>query len=1039
MSAAPMRVLTAVILLHLAASAPAAPLAGDANGDRRVDLDDFVLLKTNFGTPAGAVWGQGDFDADGDVDLDDFVILKHHFGDVAPATGRPVLTVVESPGDHYRVTAHDSVDPDLGYWEILVDVQSGGIYSFRDLTDAGTGDGHASVLDASAYNRKATLFRFDGRGGDVFSRQAPVGGLADRLTFTTDPDGRSFTIAYEETADSSDWYHGSYADGDRSLSPGELLTAAALVIRPPGVDGTAWEWTIRYENVCDHALSAKIWAVDSRQLHLYGGLAKTADGETARVDGPWDPLAPVSFTRWTLGDNAALGLTAGRQFILDCQSGLEGHTHGGSVSTGSWAGFDYRSYGAGYGLTAEAALQPGGVRVESGQLIIDIAGEGASVPPTADAGPDQTLIDADDSGAEDVSLDGSPSGDPDGTIVAYDWREDGVTIATGATPMISLAPGVHTIELVVTDDAGDTGSDTVVITVQAYLNLPPDVEAGPHLKVTAGSEVPLFGSAADDGLPLTGSLATAWSQVDGPAIAVFQAPDALSTTAVFPADGVYTLQLLADDGELAAADTLTVTVDSTTPAPQWRGSITQYGITWTFDHVHQTGQFANGDWWVVGPVSITAIDPVSEVVIGTTSLDGFVAGGADPRPRTMNGSMLDPVTPPGGSRQGFDSEMYIWHSISGAIYGPKYDAAMNVALGVSAATPLRIPQAASLVSTISHPQGAQPQLKAAAVLTVLDDVPPDNGATCFRPPYSGADKPLYSIYALRKDLLPNLPLVANTPSLASVAATFQRPWIDHFGHVGDGTQYSSPTDNMPSYGREYSMAVGRAALLLLLDEAQLVATQGRNKDELLIRFVQLGIDLYHVTENGGYWWGKGGLNHGRKWPILFAGLMLDHEHMRTIGSRSKSMPYWGFAEDAQTGFLSQADVDRTHSAQWRPDTRAAQLIPCEADDVGTPEWNGGGWAPGLDPYGLNLYYGTPYRTIDGMSYPGPVLAALIMGQRSAWNHEALFDYTDRYVAWSLAWNAGYSQQDIDVYIYGGAFQRAMWEAYRATCPPVWSE
>ena len=80
MSAAPMRVLTAVILLHLAASAPAAPLAGDANGDRRVDMDDFVLLKTNFGTPAGATAAEGDADGDGDVDLDDFVILKNNFG-----------------------------------------------------------------------------------------------------------------------------------------------------------------------------------------------------------------------------------------------------------------------------------------------------------------------------------------------------------------------------------------------------------------------------------------------------------------------------------------------------------------------------------------------------------------------------------------------------------------------------------------------------------------------------------------------------------------------------------------------------------------------------------------------------------------------------------------------------------------------------------------------------------------------------------------------------------------------------------------------
>jgi len=53
---------------------------GDANGDLMVDLDDFVILKNNFGMTTGATCAEGDFDGDGDVDLDDFVILKNAFG-----------------------------------------------------------------------------------------------------------------------------------------------------------------------------------------------------------------------------------------------------------------------------------------------------------------------------------------------------------------------------------------------------------------------------------------------------------------------------------------------------------------------------------------------------------------------------------------------------------------------------------------------------------------------------------------------------------------------------------------------------------------------------------------------------------------------------------------------------------------------------------------------------------------------------------------------------------------------------------------------
>ncbi len=52
---------------------------GDINVSGNVDLEDFFLLKQNFGM-SNAEWSDGDLDFDGDVDLNDFFILKSNFG-----------------------------------------------------------------------------------------------------------------------------------------------------------------------------------------------------------------------------------------------------------------------------------------------------------------------------------------------------------------------------------------------------------------------------------------------------------------------------------------------------------------------------------------------------------------------------------------------------------------------------------------------------------------------------------------------------------------------------------------------------------------------------------------------------------------------------------------------------------------------------------------------------------------------------------------------------------------------------------------------
>jgi len=183
-------------------------------------------------------------------------------------------------------------------------------------------------------------------------------------------------------------------------------------------------------------------------------------------------------------------------------------------------------------------------------------------PPVADAGPDQTVTDADDSGSEDVTLDGSGSTDPDGTITNYSWAVEGTEIATGETPTVAFTVGVHSVSLTVTDDGGATNSDIVTITVEAFVgNQPPVADAGPDQTVTdadgSGDEdVTLDGTASADP---DGTIASySWAE-GGTEIATGATP-----TVTF-AVGAHTVTLTVTDDEGATdTDDVIITVNSPT-------------------------------------------------------------------------------------------------------------------------------------------------------------------------------------------------------------------------------------------------------------------------------------------------------------------------------------------------------------------------------------------------------------------------------------------------------------------------------------------
>ena len=410
-------------------------------------------------------------------------------------------------------------------------------------------------------------------------------------------------------------------------------------------------------------------------------------------------------------------------------------------------------------------------------------------------------------------------------------------------------------------------------------------------------------------------------------------------------------------------------------------TLSQFGITWTFDKAYETGQFVNGDNWVVGPVKVINIDPK------TTS---------NP---TLHGSMINPVV---SSNQGYDSRLVATNFV----------ASLNIASGISGSSPLTLNPGTSLVSTIGKASTARrPYVKTAAILTVLDQSAPQGS---FRPPFSGSDKTIrYNKSQLDYSRLPKLTPMGNPPALSTVTRYFERPWLDHAGD-GPDHQYMVPDENMRNYGRDIAAEVELGALSLLLDYSD------AEKEELLINFIQVGIDLHGVVAYGGgqnRWVPGGGHNSGRKWPIVFAGIMLDDANMANVQA--------AFQEDGQT-YYGNGWTGAT--ALWG--TRHSILPEMDHEHKHPSNWTKSGNSD-------NNSEG--YRQCcSGVSWVGMALAARLMGAKDIWNHPPFFDYVDRWFEedWTDFYNIVVTQGGGETgNLQGGtshSFIKAMWDAYRHT-------
>jgi PKD repeat protein len=166
------------------------------------------------------------------------------------------------------------------------------------------------------------------------------------------------------------------------------------------------------------------------------------------------------------------------------------------------------------------AFDTSGLESENSTEICNSPSTVTNQPPTANAGPDQTV-----SEGATVKLNGSGSIDPDDGIKSYQWVKIGgptVTLSdpaavqpTFTAPDVGEAGAALTFELTVTDQGGNKAKDVCTVNV-TWQNEPPQANAGPDQTVDEGSVVTLDGSSSldiDDGVAQY-----LWTQTGSPSV-----------------------------------------------------------------------------------------------------------------------------------------------------------------------------------------------------------------------------------------------------------------------------------------------------------------------------------------------------------------------------------------------------------------------------------------------------------------------------------------------------------------------------------------
>jgi hypothetical protein len=225
------------------------------------------------------------------------------------------------------------------------------------------------------------------------------------------------------------------------------------------------------------------------------------------------------------------------------------------------------------------------------------------------------------------------------------------TIAMSSDALVGLAATSGTAT-----DLGTVVIDRVTIT-PTFINVGPNVNAGPNATPAFPSSANLDGTVTDDAKPAPpAAVTTVWSKFSGPGAVTFGDPNALDTTADFTLPGAHVLRLTADDGAVKTFDSVTITpiTGTTLTVTATDASASEQGAntgTFTFTRSGSTSGALTVNFTVGGtasaadyaalPTSVVIPDTQASTTLVVTPVNDVLVEGAETVVITLDGGFYN--------------------------------------------------------------------------------------------------------------------------------------------------------------------------------------------------------------------------------------------------------------------------------------------------------------------------------------------------------------------------------------------------------------